>query len=67
MRTDKYFVSADLNSSFVFSGVSVGGGVYLYKNIYGTLTLNGIYHFFNEDKSIIITFSLQAVYSAILP
>lgn len=59
MRTDKYFVSADLNSSVVFSGVSVGGGVYLYKNIYGTLTLNGIYHFFTEDKTQQLDFAIS--------
>lgn len=59
MKTDKYFVSADLNSSVVFSGVSVGGGVYLYKNIYGTLTLNGIYHFFNEDKTQQLDFAIS--------
>jgi len=51
MKTDNYFISADISSSFVFSGVSVGGGKYLFDELYAAMSVNGIYHSFTEDKT----------------
>jgi hypothetical protein len=59
MKTDEYYVSAEISSSFIFSGISVGGGMHMYKNIYGTLTLNGIYHSFTEDKTQQLDFAIS--------
>ena len=46
IKTDKYFIAAELSSSFVFSGVSVRGGLHLFDKMYGSLSINGIYSMF---------------------
>ena len=48
---DKYYVSAELNSSFLFSGFSVGGGKHLYDKVYGSLSVYGIYSMFVKDET----------------
>lgn len=48
---DKYYISADLKSSFVFSGVSVGGGNHLFDAFYASMSVNGIYHGYTTDKT----------------
>ena len=51
MQMDKYFISTDISSSFVFSGVSVGGGKHLFDKFYAAMSVNGIYHgYTNNDK-----------------
>jgi len=51
MKTDKYFISADISSSFVFSGVSVGGGKHLFDELYAAMSVNGIYHGYTTDNT----------------
>jgi hypothetical protein len=51
MQMDKYFISADISSSFVFSGVSVGGGKHLFDELYAAMSVNGIYHGYTTDKT----------------
>jgi len=51
IKTDKYFITAGLNSSFIFSGVAVGGGVHLFDKMYGSLSVNGIYSLFAKDET----------------
>ena len=36
MQPDKYFITAELNSSFLFSGVAVAGGLHLFNKMYGS-------------------------------
>ena len=50
MKTDNYFISADISSSFVFSGVSVGGGKRLFDELYAAMSVNGIYHGYTTDN-----------------
>lgn len=47
----KYYVSAGLSSSFVFSGASVSGGIHLFDKLYGSLSVNGIYAMFAKDET----------------
>jgi len=51
IKTDNYFITAELNSSFVFSGVAVGGGLHLFDKMYGSLSVNGIYAMYVKDKT----------------
>ena len=51
MQMDKYFISTDISSSFVFSGVSVGGGKHLFDEFYASMSVNGIYHGYTTDKT----------------
>jgi len=51
IKTDNYFITAELNSSFVFSGVAVGGGLHLFDKMYGSLSVNGIYAMYAKDKT----------------
>ena len=51
MKTDNYFISADISSSFVFSGVSVGGGKHLFNELYAAMSVNGIYHGYTTDDT----------------
>jgi hypothetical protein len=51
MKTDNYFISADISSSFVFSGVSVGGGKHLFDELYASMSVNGIYHGYTTDNT----------------
>ena len=50
MQVDKYFISTDVNSSFVFSGVSVGGGKHLFGKFYAAMSVNGIYHGYTNNE-----------------
>ena len=51
IKTDKYFIAVELNSSFIFSGVAVGGGLHLFDKMYGSLSVNGIYSMFAKDET----------------
>ena len=64
MKTDNYFISADISSSFVFSGASVGGGKHLFNKLYAVMSVNGIYHSFTEDKTqkLILGINPEIVY-----
>jgi len=64
MKTDNYFISADVSSSFVFSGASVGGGKHLFNKLYAVMSVNGIYHSFTEDKTqkLILGINPEIVY-----
>jgi hypothetical protein len=59
IKTDKYFVTAGLNSSFVFSGVAAGGGFHLFDKMYGSLSVNGIYSMFAKDEAQRFDFALS--------
>ncbi|MGY8988089.1 MAG: glycoside hydrolase family 73 protein [Flavobacteriales bacterium] len=48
---DEYYVSAGLNSSFIFSGASVGGGMHLFDKLYGSVSVTGIYAMFAKDET----------------
>jgi len=51
MQMDNYFISTDISSSFVFSGVSVGGGKHLFDKFYAAMSVNGIYHGYNPENT----------------
>jgi hypothetical protein len=51
IKTDKYFIAVELNSSFIFSGVTVRGGLHLFDKMYGSLSVNGIYSMFAKDET----------------
>ena len=51
IKTDKYFITAELNSSFIFSGVAIGGGLHLFDKMYGSLSVNGIYSMFAKNET----------------
>jgi hypothetical protein len=51
MQMDNYFISTDISSSFVFSGVSVGGGKHLFDKFYAAMSVNGIYHAYTTDNT----------------
>jgi len=51
MKKDNYFITAELNSSFVFSGVAIGGGLHLFDKMYGSVSVNGIYAMFVKDET----------------
>ena len=51
IQMDKYFISADISSSFVFSGASVGGGKHLFNRFYAAMSVNGIYHAYTVDNT----------------
>jgi hypothetical protein len=51
IKTDKYFIAVELNSSFIFSGVAVRGGLHLFDKMYGSLSVNGIYSMFAKDET----------------
>jgi hypothetical protein len=51
MKKDNYFITAELNSSFVFSGVAIGGGLHLFDKMYGSLSVNGIYAMYAKDET----------------
>ena len=59
MKTEKYFVTAELNSSFVFSGVVIGGGLHLFNKMYGSLSVNGIYSMFTKDDDQRFDFAIS--------
>jgi len=59
LKTDKYFVTAELNSSFVFSGVAVGGGIHLFNKMYGSLSVNGIYAMYVKDETLRFDFAVS--------
>ena len=47
---EKYFFHIDLNSSFLYSGISIGGEKRLFHKFYGGFSFTGVYHGFTEDK-----------------
>jgi len=51
LKEEKYFITAELNSSFVFSGVAIGGGLHLFNKMYGSLSVNGIYAMYVKDET----------------
>ena len=51
LKEKKYFITAELNSSFVFSGVAIGGGLHLFNKMYGSLSVNGIYAMYVKDET----------------
>jgi len=51
IKREKYFIKVGLNSSFIFSGVAVGGGLHLFDKMYGSLSVNGIYSMFSKDET----------------
>jgi hypothetical protein len=59
MQKDNYLITADISSSFVFSGVSVGGGKHLFDELYASMSVNGIYHSFTEDKTQKLTLGIS--------
>ena len=63
---DKYYISADLKSSFVFSGFSVGGGKHLFDKVYGSVSVNGIYAMFAKDETQRFDFAISPQLSYML-
>jgi hypothetical protein len=59
IKKDNYFIIAELNSSFVFSGVAVGGGLHLFNKMYGSLSVNGIYAMYAKDESQRFDFAIS--------
>ena len=66
MKADKYFITAELNSSFVFSGVAVGGGLHLFNKMYGSLSVNGIYAMYEKDETQRFDFAVSPQLNYIL-
>ena len=66
MKADKYFITAELNSSFVFSGVAVGGGLHLFNKMYGSLSVNGIYAMYAKDETQRFDFAVSPQLNYIL-
>ena len=59
IKKDNYFITAELNSSFVFSGVTVGGGLHLFNKMYGSLSVNGIYAMYVKDETQRFDFAIS--------
>jgi hypothetical protein len=59
IKKDNYFIIAELNSSFIFSGVAVGGGLHLFNKMYGSLSVNGIYAMYAKDESQRFDFAIS--------
>jgi len=59
MREDNYYITVELNSSFVFSGAAVGGGLHLFNKMYGSLSVNGIYAMYVKDESQRFDFAIS--------
>lgn len=66
IKTDKYFIAAGLNSSFIFSGVAVGGGMHLFDKMYGSLSVNGIYSMFAKDENQRFDFAISPMINYLL-
>ena len=66
MKADKYFITAELNSSFVFSGVAVGVGLHLFNKMYGSLSVNGIYAMYAKDETQRFDFAVSPQLNYIL-
>ena len=50
IKEDKYLITTDVNSSFVFSSMSVGLGIHLGNDFFTKLSVTGIYHGFSDDN-----------------
>ena len=50
IKEDKYLITTDVNSSFVFSSMSVGLGIHLWNDFFTKLSVTGIYHGFSDDN-----------------
>ncbi len=59
MQMDKYFISTDISSSFVFSGFSFGAGKHLFDKFYAAMSINGIYHGYNSDRIYELDFGVN--------
>ena len=59
MKSVDYFVSAELNSSFVFSGASIGGGKHLFDKWYGSISVNGIYAIYEKEETHRFDFAIS--------
>ena len=59
IKKDNYFITAELNSSFVFSGVTAGGGLHLFNKMYGSLSVNGIYAMYVKDETQRFDFAIS--------
>ena len=59
MQMDNYFISTDISSSFVFSGVSVGGGKHLFDKFYAAMSVNGIYHGYTTNDKHKLDFGIN--------
>ena len=59
MKSGKYYITAELNSSFIFSGVAVGGGFHLFDKMYSSLSINGIYSLFSKDENQRLDFAVS--------
>ena len=59
MREDNYYITVELNSSFVFSGAAVGGGLHLFNKMHGSLSVNGIYAMYVKDESQRFDFAIS--------
>ena len=51
LSEDTYFISADISSSFVFSGVSLGGGKRVFDRMYAAVSVSGIYHTYTDGNT----------------
>ena len=59
IKEDKYLLTIDVNSSFVFSSMSLGVGVHLGNDLFTKLSVNGIYHGFSEDNIHKFNYGIQ--------
>ena len=59
MKQDNYFISADISSSFVFSEFSFGVGKHLFDDFYVSMSANGIYHAYTNNKTQELDFGIN--------
>lgn len=63
---DKYFVCVELGSSVVYSSSSIGVEKRLFDNLYGGVSIAGIYHGYTEDSSHNLSLGVNPKISYIL-
>ena len=59
VNDNRYIISADVSSSFIFNSTSMGIGFCLSRELYTQLSVNGIYHGFYEDKVHKISYGIN--------
>ena len=59
VNDNRYIISADVSSSFIFNSSSMGVGICLSRNLYTQLSVNGIYHGFYEDNIHKISYGIN--------
>lgn len=59
IKEDKYLLTIDVNSSFVFSSMSTGIGVHMRNNLFSKLSVTGIYHGFSKDNIHKFNYGIQ--------